>query len=153
MTEGGVMPESTDFATAAEVGNAWRPLNAAEVTRAGHWLEVASRRIRRRWPDVDARILLPVTAPEYLDKLDVRDVVLALVVEVLGGPPVPNATSFSVTSGAESRSVTLSSAAPFDPALFAPWMVAVFEDAPEPGPLPQFGFPKRDEPIREWRED
>lgn len=130
-----------DFATNADITNAWRPLAPAEVTRADHWLEVASRRVRNRWPDVDARI----GPGGDLAPFDVRDVVLALLVEVLGGPPVPNARSYSeqTTSGAESRSraVTLDKGAPNDPYVFALWMVEVFE-GPTPIATPQGAFPR-----------
>jgi hypothetical protein len=132
---------STDFASAADITNAWRPLNPQEATRAGYWLEVASRRVRNRWPDVDARI---ATGGD-LKPFDVRDVVVALVVEVLGGPAVPNARSFSeqITSGAESRSrsVTLDKGAPNDPNVFALWMVELFEGE-TPTPTPQGAFPR-----------
>ena len=141
-----------DFATIENVGDAWRPLNSAEKNRGEHWLEVASRRIRRRWPDVDARIVLPTEDPRHLDEKDVRDVVIALVIEVLGGPPVPNAVAYSAGSGTESRSVTLGSASPADPALFTSWMVAVFEGMPDTVAQPRWSFPTRRETFGEWRD-
>lgn len=137
------MPEETrpDFAKPGDIVNAWRPLSAQEETRAKHWLEVASRRVRRRWPDVDDRIK---TDPN-LSWLDVRDVVVALVVEVLGGPPVPNARSWQEQAGSgsesRSRSVTLGTAAPNDPNMWASWMVELF-DGPATGALPRGSFPK-----------
>ncbi len=141
-----------DFATPDDIINAWRPLSTGEVTRAEYWIEVAARRIRRRWRDVDDRIGLPPEEPRYVDPLDVRDIVVALVVEVLGGPPVPGARSYSVGSGVESRSVTLDSAGGFDPNVFAAWMVAIFEGEPDPAPMPMGSFPKPWVPFREWRE-
>lgn len=133
--------ESTDFADTTDLSNAWRPLNAQEATRATYWLEVASRRVRRRWPDVDARIADP---NDPLTDKDVRDVVVALVVEVLGGPPVPNARSWQEQAGSgsesRSRSVTLGTAAPNDPNVWAAWMVELFQ-GPITGALPRGSFP------------
>ena len=141
MTEPTPDEESTDFASTTDVTNAWRPLNTQEATRATYWLEVASRRLRNRWPDVDDRIADPA---DKLKKFDVRDVVVALVVEVLGGPPVPNARSWQeqAGSGTESRSraVTLGTAAPNDPNVWASWMVELFE-GPAEGALPRGSFP------------
>lgn len=141
-----------DYASVRDVERAWRSLNEQETTRASYWLEVASRRIRNRWPDVDTRLALPVGDPRALAAFDVRDVVVPLVIEVLGGPPVPHATSFSVTSGVESRSVTLAKSGPADLALFEPWMVEVFEGKADPAPQPSGRFPKPWEPFAEWRE-
>jgi hypothetical protein len=140
---------SSDFATTADIVKAWRPLNAEETTRAEYWLEVASRRVRRRWPDVDARI----GPGGDLAQRDVRDVVVALVVEVLGGPPVPNARSWQVASGAESRAVTLGTAAPNDPNVWASWMVELFEGRVVAA-LPSGSFPPpgRFDPLFEWKE-
>lgn len=140
-----------DFATVTDVTSAWRPLTPAEQARATYWLEVASRRVRRRWPDVDARIALPEGDAHHLDQKDVRDVVVPLVVEVIGGPPVPGATAFAVTAGAESRSVTLATAGGFDSNVFAAWMVAVFEGEAKPGPLPRGSFPPAWEPFTDSR--
>lgn len=93
-----------DFATVTDVANLWRPLSSEETTRATTLLGMASRRVRRDFPDIDARILAGT-----VDADDVRDVVASLVLPALGGPPVPGARSWSVASGAESRSVSLSS--------------------------------------------
>jgi hypothetical protein len=114
-------PVSTDYATVDDVAAAWRPLSDAQRTRAKHWLEVASRRVRRRWPDTDTRI-----AASTLDVKDVRDVVVDLVLEVLDGPPVRGARSWSEGSGSESRSVTLASDSGTD-LIWLPWMVEIFE--------------------------
>lgn len=144
------MPE--DFAKVEDVEKAWRPLSAADKLKVEYWLEVASRRVRRRWPDVDARLALLAGDPRHLDAKDVRDVVVPLVVEVVGGPPVPGATSYAVSAGAESRSVTLATAGGFDPNVFAAWMVAVFEGEQAPAGLPRGSFPKPWEPFVEWRD-
>lgn len=150
MTEPTPDEESTDFASTTDVTNAWRPLNAQEATRATYWLEVASRRVRNRWPDVDARIADP---DDRLHGKDVRDVVVALVVEVLGGPPVPGARSWQVASGAESRAVTLGTAAPNDPNVFAGWMVELFEGrATAALPVGSFPPPGRYDSLFEWKE-
>lgn len=137
----------TPFAKPDDINSAWRPLKSAEVTKAQWWCEVASRRIRRRWPDVDTRI-----QAGRLEELDVRDVVIALVVEVLGGPPVAGARSYSVTAGAESRSITLDRGGPFDPNLFTAWMVEVFEGARATTTHPEHSFPARDEAKFGWME-
>lgn len=93
-----------DYAIAADVANLWRPLTSAEAARAEYLIGAASRRVRRRFPDVDARIVAGTLSWE-----DVQDVVASLVILALGGAPVPGARSWSVASGAESRSVTLGS--------------------------------------------
>lgn len=77
-----------DFATPEDIINAWRPLSTGEVTRAEYWIEVAARRIRRRWRDVDERIGLPPEDPRYVDPLDVRDIVVALLAALLSAVAV-----------------------------------------------------------------
>lgn len=112
-----------DFATATDVANLWRPLTTAETTRATFLLEVASRRVRRDFPDVDARITAGTLA-----LADVRDVVASMVVPVLGAAPVPGARSWSVTSGAESRTVQVGSPVsgnPLDLFEFTGWMLDI----------------------------
>lgn len=139
-----------DYATVADLAAAWRPLSTAESTRATHWLEVASRRVRRRWPDTDARITAGT-----LDALDVRDVVVDLVLEVLDGPPVRGARGWSEGSGAESRSVTLATSSGGSDELWLPWMVEVFEGR-RLGPLPTGAFPASGRFERmgwQWPED
>lgn len=132
-----------DFATTGDIVNAWRPLSPIETTRAAYWLEVASRNVRRRWPDVDDRLALPDSDPRHLDPRDVRDVVVALVLEVIGGPPVPRARQWSEASGSESLSVTIDAGGGYDPRVFAGWMVAIFEGDPvATAPLPLGCFPE-----------
>ena len=111
-----------DFAIATDVANLWRPLTSEEQSRAEYLLGVASRRVRREFPDVDARLAAGTLAWE-----DVRDVVASMVVPALAGPPVPGARSWSVASGEESRSVTVGSSAanPLDAFEFAPWMLDI----------------------------
>jgi hypothetical protein len=137
-----------DFATVADLAVAWRPLTDDEATRATYWLERASRRIRRRWPDADARI-----TGATLNPLDVRDVVVDLVLEALDGPPVRGARSWSEGSGSENRSVTLATDRGSDE-LWWPWMVEVFEGRHNPVPLAAFPRAGRYEAMAwEWPED
>lgn len=145
---------ATVYATPADITRAWRSLTVAETDRAEYWIEIASRRIRRRWPDVDARI----GDGGDLDPLDVRDVVVPLVIEVLGGPPVPGATAWSESAGSgqesQARSVTLASASPNDLALFTAAMVELF-DGPATAASPIAWFPQggRYEDYFEWKEN
>lgn len=122
-----------DLAEVSDVVAAWRPLTTDETTRATYLLGRASRKVRRRWPDVDDRI-----DSGDLDADDVVDVVVELVLTVLAGPPVPGAKSWSVTSGQESRSVTLAELA--QAMTFTGEMVEVFEGALT-GARPRAEFP------------
>lgn len=112
-----------DFATHTDVANLWRPLTSEEQARATYLLGVASRRIRRDFPDVDDRL-----AAGTLADADVRDVAASMVIPVLGAAPVPGARSWSVSSGAESRSVQVSSPVsgnPLDLFEFVGWMLDI----------------------------
>jgi hypothetical protein len=112
-----------EFATATDVANLWRPLTSEEQTRATHLIGVASRRVRRDFPDVDARLTAGTLA-----LADVRDVVASMVIPVLGAAPVPGARSWSVSSGAESRTVQVGSTVsgnPLDLFEFAGWMLDI----------------------------
>lgn len=122
-----------DLAQVSDVVAAWRPLTTDETTRATYLLERASRKVRRRWPDVDDRI-----TASTLDADDVAEVVVALVVSVLNGPPVPGAKSWSVSSGSESRSVTLAELV--RAMVFTDEMVEIFE-GPTTGRVPVGDFP------------
>lgn len=122
-----------DLAQVSDVVAAWRPLTTDETTRATYLLERASRKVRRRWPDVDDRI-----TASTLDADDVAEVVVALVVSVLNGPPVPGAKSWSVSSGSESRSVTLAELV--RAMAFTDEMVEVFEGRVG-AVVPQGSFP------------
>lgn len=109
-----------DLADVTDVETAWRPLTPAESTRASYLISRASRHILRRWPDVEDRITATT-----LDPAAVVDAVVEMVLTVLTGPPVPGARSWQVTSGSESRAVTLAALA--DGMRFTDWMVELFE--------------------------
>ncbi len=147
------MPERPNFALPEDVQKAWRPLRNSEPDRAEYWIDVAARRVRRRWPDVDARMALAAEDPRHLSEKDVMHLVVVLVVEVLGGPVVPRARSWSKTHGETVEAVTLESAGPFDGALWAPWMVELFEGSPSVPNVPVFSFPRPRALFREWEED
>lgn len=135
-----------DLAELNDVAAAWRPLTSLETERAKYYLKVASRRIRRRWKDVDARI-----AAGTLDAEDVSDVVVQLVLGAIDTPPVRGAKSFSETVGPMSRSATLASGKT-DPLAFEDWMITVFDPASAAKPV--FSMPPsgRYEGIFEWPE-
>jgi Phage protein Gp19/Gp15/Gp42 len=118
-----------DLAVIGSIENAWRPLSTAERPRAEYYLGAASRRIRRRWPDVDARL-----AAGNLNADDVSDVVVQMVVGALDVPLVRNAKSWSETAGQMSRSVTLQSGKS-DLLAIEDWMIAVFEGESTPSPV------------------
>lgn len=122
------MAGQAPWATADEVSAPWRPLSPAEKQRAEALVASASRDIDRRWPALRARV-----AAGAVLAADVADVVTWLVLPVLGGPPVPGAKSWQVSSGSESRSVTLDrSGDPRDPWVYAPWMVDILEGSNTP---------------------
>lgn len=132
-----------DLAEVYDVEQAWRPLTPQETTRARYLIGRASRMVLRRWPETWDRIALGATdptAPGALDAREVADVVVAMVLTVLAGPPVPGARSWQVTSGQESRSVTLASAAA-EEMTFAAWMVELFDGCPASGSRPAGHFP------------
>lgn len=135
-----------DFAEMESIEAAWRPLTAAEKPRATYYLGKASRRIRRRWPDVDDRL-----ASGQLESEDVSDVVVELVLGALGGPPIRGAKSFSEGVGPMSRSATLAEGRT-DPLFLEDWMVAVFEGAASARPV--FSMPPsgRYEDLFVWPE-
>lgn len=137
-----------DLAELASIEAAWRPLTEAEKTRATYYLGAASRRIRRRWRDVDDRL-----GNGQLDPADVSDVVVDLVIGALGGPPVRGAKSFSEGVGPMSRSATLAEGRT-DPLFLEDWMIAVFEGEPDSSPQPVFSMPPsgRYENVFVWPE-
>ncbi|WP_315913583.1 Gp19/Gp15/Gp42 family protein [Arthrobacter sp. lap29] len=144
------MAVSTPLALVEDLEAAWRPLKAAEKTRAEYYLGVASRKIRRRWKTVDARI-----ATGELGEDDVKDVVVDLVLPKLDAPPVHNAKSWSQGAGPYSQQVTLQSGVRglFE---FEDWMVEVFEDSGgTSAPIPVGDFPPsgRYESISLWPEE
>ena len=122
-----------NFAEVEHLEAAWRSLTEAERPRAEYYLGVASRRIRRRWRDVDDRL-----AANDLEAEDVRDVVVEMVLGIVDGAPVRNAKSWAVTTGPMSKSITLA-AGRADKLAFEDWMVEVFEGSTKP--LPVFSMP------------
>lgn len=126
------------YATAADVGNAWRPLTPAEETRAEYLIGMAVRQLRRRWKDLDARL-----AAGTLDREDLRDVIAWMVIPVLGGPPLPGAKSWRVAAGSESQQVDMGAgnANPDRLMVIAQWMVEIFDGPQAAAPGPQFHAP------------
>lgn len=118
-----------DLAQLTTVESAWRPLSTVERPRAEYYLAAASRAIRRRWPNVDKRII-----DGDLNEDDVSDVVVQLVISAVDAPPIRNAKSFSEGVGPMSRSATLVGAST-DPLVIEDWMVAVFEGSSTPEPV------------------
>lgn len=137
------MADLAPWATPDQVSAPWRPLSPAEKQRAEALIGSVSRDIDRRWPALRGRV-----AAGTVNAADVADVVTWLVLPVLGGPPTPGAKSWQVTSGSESRSITLDQAGnPRDPWVYAPWMLDILDGSasarqatpsgsfPEPGPF------------------
>ncbi|MET3349640.1 UNVERIFIED_ORG: hypothetical protein ABID57_001312 [Arthrobacter sp. UYEF1] len=124
-----------DLAQPEAVAAAWRPLTSAELPRATYYLGAASRKIRRRWPDVDSRI---ADGNDPLTADDVSDVVVQMVLGAVDVGPVRGAKSFSEGVGPMSRSATLAGAST-DPLVLEDWMVAVFEGSSSA--LPQSSMP------------
>lgn len=119
------MDDAEQWATADQVSAPWRPLSAAEKQRAEALIASVSRDINRRWPGLRARV-----AANAVQKDDVADVVTWLVLPVLGGPPTPGAKSWQVSSGSESRSITLDrSGDPRDPWVYAQWMLDILDSS------------------------
>lgn len=131
------MADPADLAQVQDVELAWRTLNTTERSRAEYWIGAASRRIRRRWPNVDDRI-----ANDTLDAKDVSDVVVAMVITVL--PTLENAgqKSWSVQAGAEAKSVTLESGRLEDRLPIEDWMIEIFEGAISQMALPKIAAPR-----------
>lgn len=139
-----------DFAQPEDVATAWRPLSSQQQDSAKYYIGVVERRIRRRWPDVDARL-----AAGTLTADDLRDVVVQLVIPVLAALEAPTgARSFQVSSGGESRQVTLDAGARVELPDFDDWMVAILDAAPSAAPLPVGAFPRsgRYDCLFEWKE-
>ncbi len=118
-----------DLAEISTLVAAWRPLTSAELPRATYYLAAASRKIRRRWPDVDSRI-----ASGTLTADDVSDVVVQMVLGAVNVAPIRGAKSFSEGVGPMSRSATLASTST-DPLVLEDWMVAVFEGSSTTRPV------------------
>lgn len=140
-----------DLASSADLAKAWRPIRTSEEERVEYWLGAASRRIRRRWRDVDSRI-----ASGDLHKDDVSDVVVHMVMRVMAGPASPDAKAWSVSAGSESQSVTQGESRGDDFLTIEDWMVDVFESTPTPSTAtPVFSAPPsgRYEGIFQWKEN
>ena len=82
------------FAVVEDLEGRWRPLTPAERARAGVLLGAASRRVRRQFPETDARV-----ASGDLDPLEVVDVVAGMVKRVLMGGDTESLTQQSQTAG------------------------------------------------------
>lgn len=132
------MAEPSPWATADQVTAPWRPLTAAEKQRAEALIASVSRDIDRRWPTLRDRV-----AAGDVRTADVVDVVTWMVLPVLGGPPFPGAKSWQVTSGSESRAITLDrSSDPRDPWVYAQWMLDILDGPAESrGSVPLGSFP------------
>lgn len=139
-----------ELATIQKVEAAWRPLTGDTRTRAIHYIGVVSRRIHRRWPDVDARI-----SAGTLAAVDVEDVVIDLVLGVIGGPPLRGARSWSESAGSMSQSITLEPGTSSDPLVFEQWMIEIFEGASKPSAAPVFHAPPsgRYDRLFQWSEN
>jgi len=138
-----------DLAAIPTIEQAWRPLTTAEQSRATYYLGMASRAIRRRWPDVDQRI---ANDADRLSAEDVSDVVVQMVLSAVDGSPVRGAKSFSKTGGPMSFSATFATAST-NPSTIEDWMVEIFEGRAAVEPrfwAPQSG---RYESIFEWPEE
>lgn len=123
-----------DLAQVEDLEKAWRFLTAAERPRAQYYLGFASRRIRERWSDVDARL-----AAGTLDAENVNDVAVHMVLGIVDGAPVRRARSWSETRGPLSQSVTLESGKS-DLITIEDWMVQVF-DGRHASATPRGSFP------------
>lgn len=156
------MPATEALAAASDIAKVWRPLTAAEATRADGLIESVSRAVRREWPDVDARI-----AAGTLDPASVTDVIVWSVLPILmPGVDVPaNVRTYQQSSGSKSVSVTLDGPAAGSWMTFASWMVEVFAPrafsgmprsrfrAPAGGLFDSLGFLHNDEPRRRGARD
>lgn len=132
------MADEESWVSPDDVSAPWRPLTAAEKQRAVALIASVSRDIDRRWPGLRARV-----AAGSVMKADIADVITWLVLPVLGGPPAPGAKSWQVTSGSESRAITLDqSSDPRAPWVYAQWMLEILDGVPDARQAtPQGSFP------------
>lgn len=107
-----------DYASSDDVQAGWRPLTSAEHERATTLIGRASRKIRQRWPDVDARI-----ASGSLNADDVRDVVAEMVQVAM--TQTPGVSQTSEGAGPFSQGVTYTN--PNSRLYLTDDMAAVFE--------------------------
>lgn len=89
------------FATSTDVENRWRELTISERDLADTLAEDASRRVRRRWKTIDARI-----AAGALDSEDVRMVVAGVVKRAMLNSASEGVSSKTDSGGVYSQSVT-----------------------------------------------
>lgn len=82
------------LATTDDLEDLWRSLSDSETTVATALLRVASRVVRARYSDVDARIL-----SESLDAQDVADVVALMVKRAMLSPAADGVEQQSQTAG------------------------------------------------------
>jgi hypothetical protein len=111
----------TPLATTDDVEAAWRPLTDEEITRATALIDRASRKIRRRWSDVDARI-----DAETLTAEDVADVVAEMVQVAM--TQTPGVSQTNEGAGPFSQGVTYTN--PNSRLYFTDDMIEVFEGRP-----------------------
>lgn len=135
------------LAKIATLEAAWRPLQSVEKPRAEYYIGAASRKIRRRWKDVDARI-----TANTLDPADVEDVVVQMILGIIDGAPVKGAKSWTEAAGPFNKSVTLE-AGRVEYLAFADWMVEIFESLPATVPLHSFPPSGRYEHAFIWPEE
>lgn len=131
--------------------DAWRPLHTAEKTRAEYYIGAASRKIRRRWPDVDARIAAGPLSPGLAAE-DVEDVVIQMILGIIDGAPNKRAKSWSEAAGPFNRSVTLE-AGRVEYLAFEDWMVDIFEPRSRTAPIHSFPPSGRYEHAFIWPEE
>lgn len=131
------MAELRELANVGDVEQAWRTLKPAEKDRAEYWLGAASRRLRRRWKDLDSRI-----DSGQLNRHDVTDVVVQLVIGAL--PSLDNAgmKSLSVQAGSMTRSYTLEDRRNQDRLHLEDWMVEIFDGVAAPTATPKIAAPR-----------
>lgn len=111
----------TPLATVEDLEAAWRPLSEQDQARAEALINRASRKVRRRWTDVDDRI-----AAGTLDAEDISDVVLEMVQVAM--TQIPGVAQQSEGSGPFSQSATYTN--PNARLYFTDDMIAVFEGLP-----------------------
>lgn len=112
---------SEPLAAVADLEAAWRSLTTSEQDRAEALLARASRKIRRRWPDVDARLTAGTLDPD-----DVADVVLEMVQSAMTTPLGVQQASENAGPFGHSEQY----ANPMGRLYFTDDMVAVFEGEP-----------------------
>ena len=145
------MADPLQLATVENVVSAWKPLNDVERERAEYWISAASRALRRRWKDIDARINAGTLAKD-----DVTDVIVGLVIDILPGLANNGMKSGSVQAGAEARSFTMEDRKNgAGRIVFQDWMVEIFEGPVGETPRPKISTPRPyglNRIFPEWKE-